>query len=299
MNTLSTETSAPSERADRIEARFHTLRLCELVIDSGDMRNKSEPPGQGQRLATIEERLNGFKTFAWIGFVWLAALTSFLAYQYFGTVKQQGELLSALNAKSQEVDNRLSSIEQQQENFLNKLLEKLATPANSHNTADVESTLRTTRAVLDAAKTSGMTADPKSLANLGSKLQSISDHNPQLAPVAWSTFLAALEYKSFLNVALAPAEMSALNASTCIKTDTSAIHVHVSDSLLANCAQVLDGVAWKGVTFLNVEITYLGGPVELERTRFENCTFHLAMKPASERLGETLLASNSSTISLP
>lgn len=301
LGTILADYESPSA-SDSVRADTEALLQSETVIDSPVMANKGELPGQAQRLATLEERVGGLsKLVHRYGFLWLAALSGFLLYQYFGTLARQGEMLSKLGADYDNVDRRLGSIEQQQQNFLNKLLEKLATPSAPDDAVSLESKLRVTRAVLEAAKESRLVSDPESLVRLGSQLQTISDTNSKAAPVAWKTFVAALEYKSFLNLALAPMEKSAfvLHKSTCIETGVTSINVHVEDSMLAGCAQVLDGVDWTNVTFRDVDVTYLGGPVELHNARFENCTFHLAMKPAGRRLADTLLATNSQSISLP
>lgn len=39
--------------------------------------------------------------------------------------------------------------------------------------------------------------------------------------------------------------------------------------------QILDGIEWKNVTFVNVHIVYAGGPLMLENVRFVNCTFEV------------------------
>jgi hypothetical protein len=48
----------------------------------------------------------------------------------------------------------------------------------------------------------------------------------------------------------------------------------ISDGVVANCFQQLDGTAWVNMVFLNSEIAYSGGPIVLKNVKFIHCTFH-------------------------
>jgi len=133
--------------------------------------------------------------------------------------------------------------------------------------------------------------NPK-LANVaGKRVVEASRENPD----AWSAALAFMSYRSTLNQ-----EMSSLKKGTCIKVgDVSGIAVHVSESVLANCSQELDHVAWKNVVFENVTVVYHGSPTVLENVQFKNCQFSLDYTLSGQALAKSLAVSNNLTITLP
>ena len=47
----------------------------------------------------------------------------------------------------------------------------------------------------------------------------------------------------------------------------------VSGLILIGPQQLLDGIKWKNVTFVNTHIIYAGGPLALDHVSFVNCTF--------------------------
>ncbi len=58
---------------------------------------------------------------------------------------------------------------------------------------------------------------------------------------------------------------------------------------------VLDGYRMKNVIIQNAEILYSGGPVVLDNVYFVNCTFNVRQSPNGVRLGQSILASASTT----
>lgn len=57
----------------------------------------------------------------------------------------------------------------------------------------------------------------------------------------------------------------------------------------------LDGYRMKNVIFKDTEITYEGGPVDMQNVYFVNCTFHVAKKPNGKNFASTVLASAPAT----
>ena len=55
----------------------------------------------------------------------------------------------------------------------------------------------------------------------------------------------------------------------------------ISDGVVANCFQQLDGTAWVNMVFLNSDIAYFGGPVVLKNVKFIHCTFRAYKTEAS------------------
>jgi hypothetical protein len=49
----------------------------------------------------------------------------------------------------------------------------------------------------------------------------------------------------------------------------------VSNMAIKDCSQILDGIAWQDVTFIDSNITYHGGPVVLRNVTFVNCKFNV------------------------
>ena len=57
----------------------------------------------------------------------------------------------------------------------------------------------------------------------------------------------------------------------------------------------LDGLRIKNVIFKNTEITYEGGPVDMQNVYFVNCTFNVAKKPNGKNFATSVLASAPTT----
>jgi hypothetical protein len=76
----------------------------------------------------------------------------------------------------------------------------------------------------------------------------------------------------------------------------------VTNSIVKNCDQVLDGMSFRDVTFHHSSIHYYGAKVQLQNVRFIDCTFELRIKeippPAGQHLTRTLLASNLSEVKI-
>jgi hypothetical protein len=57
----------------------------------------------------------------------------------------------------------------------------------------------------------------------------------------------------------------------------------------------LDGYRMKNVIFKDTEITYEGGPVDMQNVYFVNCTFNVAKRPNGKNFASTVLASAPAT----
>jgi hypothetical protein len=152
--------------------------------------------------------------------------------------------------------------------------------------------IRKVVAIMQAATADHVSINP-GLVNVASKnFVDASNTNPD----AWKAALALMSYRTTLN----GESPVSLRPRTCIDVENvSGIAVHVSDSYLGNCTQVLDHSEWKNVLFENATIVYHGGPTALENVRFKNCQFSLDYTIPGQQLGQTLIASNSVTITLP
>jgi hypothetical protein len=114
---------------------------------------------------------------------------------------------------------------------------------------------------------------------------------------AWPGVLALLSYRSTLNKEAPPS----LPRVACIGVEggVTGIVAHINGSHILNCSQELDHIEWRNVVFENATVIYHGGPTILDHVQFKNCQFSLDYKPPSQQLGQSLLASNNVSITLP
>ena len=60
----------------------------------------------------------------------------------------------------------------------------------------------------------------------------------------------------------------------------------VNGLILLGASQTLDGIVWRNVTFVNEQITYLGGEVVLNHVQFVNCTFNIPPNQAGSKFAD-------------
>jgi hypothetical protein len=65
------------------------------------------------------------------------------------------------------------------------------------------------------------------------------------------------------------------------------------------CSQELDHIAWNDVVFENIIVIYHGGSTILNHVQFKNCEFSVDYTPAGQKLVQSLMASNTVTITVP
>jgi hypothetical protein len=64
--------------------------------------------------------------------------------------------------------------------------------------------------------------------------------------------------------------------------------VSVENLTLAGAAQTLDGIHWRGVTFINTHLRYEGGPLDLQNVRFARCRFGFIANERGARLANAI-----------
>jgi hypothetical protein len=73
------------------------------------------------------------------------------------------------------------------------------------------------------------------------------------------------------------------------------VHEGPSFLVLSGAPLILDGYLMKRVILVNVEITYDGGPLQMENVYFVNCTFNIKPTVRSKNLAIAMLSENGST----
>ena len=56
--------------------------------------------------------------------------------------------------------------------------------------------------------------------------------------------------------------------------------------------QSFDGILWKDSVFVNMQIEYDGGAMELQDVRFINCTFTMKYTPRADKFADLILGQN-------
>jgi len=232
-------------------AGSEALLFATPVLDSANMpgTKQAEASDFGQRLASLEASVKHFKWVThWLLITWLGVVSAFVAYQYFGKVSQTEQQVGILTARVEDswkrmdaLESRQRNLEEQQQKFLADFLQRLLRMSGAVKPSELQLRLRTAQSVFLAARSSGIVSNPHVLAALGSQLDEISARNPEVAALAWQTFMAALDYKSFLNLAVNPVSLPPNSTKgTCIRIEPGTyIQARIENSLIANCAQAL------------------------------------------------------------
>lgn len=186
--------------------------------------------------------------------------------------------------------------------------------------------------ILNIAKKEGTRLDPQAITTAGQEF--ISAGIGSSDPDVWKTGLAFLDYRSFLNAALAPptnkfashdkgplpwkfifssslkaADKFRLLTGPKVPAERAAVmepvgsHLNVGEEFGFEFLLMqdfpsdfkLDGSRLKNIIFMNSKIVYEGGPVEMENVYFVNCTFAVSKKTNGRNFATSVLASAPAT----
>lgn len=247
------------------------------------------------------------------------------------------------------IDNKLEVISEKSETKLQPISEKLS--ALGERVAKLEGKLDGLRIqklamepkkavnakrvteILDAAKKSGTRLDSELITDAGK--QFVSAGGSTNSPDVWNAALTFLNYRSFLNDALAPATDRFTSVGKTplpwkFKFNDRAhsrdyeYHIRTGEEVPSERAAVLepigeplniseeigfaflliadhpmgfilDGSRLRNIIFKNSKIVYDGGPVEMENVYFVNCTFEVSRRPSGKTFAETVLAAEPAT----
>jgi hypothetical protein len=147
--------------------------------------------------------------------------------------------------------------------------------------------------VLETAKQKNIPIRQQAIVQAGTKFIEAAKTDQR----AWPAAVQLINYRSTLT----PASVPPFPQGRClpVSPDATGIVTTVGSVTLEGCVQDLDHVRWENVDFQNVTIVYHGGETVLQNVHFINCQFTLAYLPPSQTLGESLLASNAVSITLP
>jgi hypothetical protein len=120
----------------------------------------------------------------------------------------------------------------------------------------------------------------------------ISDSdNLDVASAGYDGLSALAEYRAVSQSPVAPPAFSVRQPPTgevtFIKVEPPYLlsrDLRVEKSVLKDGRQKLDGIFWKNVLFVNVDVEYDGGEYRLENVRFVNCRFNVKAMPRSRQV---------------
>ena len=168
------------------------------------------------------------------------------------------------------------------------------------------------------------------IANIGKRTIKLSSGNSDSANLAWQATTALLQYRSVLNNIAPPASVTAptfgytthyhwnvppgttqptLRSTSPVPKEHSAAadfigHDENQDQptgpgalVFEGGGFVLDNMHLKNVVFINVHVSYHGGPINLENVSFLNCTFDITPDSNGRQLAEVILLNPATTIS--
>ncbi len=185
--------------------------------------------------------------------------------------------------------------------------------------------------MLNTAKKEGTKLDPKVITSAGQAFISAGVDSGD--PDVWQTGLAFLDYRSFLNSALAPPtdkftprdkqhipwkftlpitalkpdEVGRLRTGKAAPADRAAVFDIIGsrqnvdekigfEFLLINVPSIkLDGYRLKNIVFTDTKIIYDGGRVEMENVYFVHCTFEISKRANGKNFASSVLASEPAT----
>lgn len=139
--------------------------------------------------------------------------------------------------------------------------------------------------LLTSARERQIPASAEYFQELIETLNTIQPATSTLSREIHQTRVGLAEYRS----AIGPVPPTPDRTVTCIKLDPPYLlrrNISVTDSKLSGCTQVLDGIHWTNVVFVNAHVKYLGEEVSLRNVRFVNCTFEFTRNANGRRLAE-------------
>lgn len=140
------------------------------------------------------------------------------------------------------------------------------------------------KAIAQQAKAESIATEPSVLAKANEQVKESAKGSPALLDAAWPARLALADYRSSLP--LQPVTQGNPRPSMLFNGLT------IDGGSANGSRQKLDGIHWKNYSFINVEIEYDGGPMELENVKFINCTFKMNYNMRASDFEDALLAQN-------
>jgi len=187
--------------------------------------------------------------------------------------------INNLATRIENLEKAVETLADNQSKEVQKIIKRLLDVART-SPPDTASKLMNTVASLVAATSSERApATPDFFRDVSANLGEINKNgNADLKSISFSIQHKLAEYRSSL---IPPPSVTAitldchsiLGATGYAITNPNILGHTISDGVVANCFQPLDGIAWVNMTFVNSQILYLGGPVVLRNVQFINCTF--------------------------
>ena len=285
-------------------------------------------------------RLLGSPILSWVvpAILTIAGGTFFLFSDYFGLLVDKridtklGSITEKSDTKIQSINDKLDALGQRVAKIEGKLdvlkIQKLAMQPNKATNA------KQTLEILNTAKKTDTRYDAEQIADAGKQFISagVSSSDPEV----WKTALAFVDYRSFLNSALAPStdkftpivkeslpwkfkykyrpskpdHVYRITTGKKVPAESAAVLEPIGSRLNAgekvgfeflllgdfSDGLVLDGFRLKNIIIKDSKIIYEGGPVEMENVYFVNCTFEVSRRPNGQSFASTVLASAPATI---
>lgn len=258
-------------------------------------------------MATLEERVGNHIKFFWVvvgfGFLWLGALSALVVQTKTRVTNLPLEISESLTEKAKQY---AQSGNQKTATHLIELAQgAVVSAADQKVRAKPEFFQR-------QVSTIGAIANPSP--ELSSQINglrfALAAYRSQITPPpsipgetheAGPTPLVTIRSRMILGVPWAPSKGSSISGSGEVALDghklsqdiliplTRSIDENqnvVSDIILMNAGQTLDGIIWRNVIFVNMRIKYLSGSLSLQNVKFVNCTFQLPDDPDGSRIAD-------------
>jgi hypothetical protein len=266
----------------------------------------------------------------------IAVLAAFLAVLRYVIKSEVSDIASDVNTLKSEVSTLQGSANtlhgdtvatnKRIDDLLEKALER-AFPTPTASKATVRDSLKQTGEVIQFAKSENIRLNPLLLANYGKQVSSLN-YDPGVSGEAWKTLSTLLEYRAFLNTALAPSlpdvrKLAAGGMSiVCGPTSPASyfstgfsgynstghgalfyplsedrktpLPSHVSNVQFIivdsrDCPITLDDYRLRNVVIRGATIVYNGGPLEMDNVYFINCTFQLKQSKPAQAFANAIL----------
>jgi hypothetical protein len=145
------------------------------------------------------------------------------------------------------------------------------------------------KAIVQQAKEEKLAAPPGVLRSANTRIQNAAASDPKLRGAAWSARLALLDYQSSLQEPFKGQTVAGTNQEPPFKTPPLPV---ITEFVIRDISQKLDGVFWKDMVFENVHVVYDGGPMAMQNVRFINCTFSMSDTWRTDKLANLILDYN-------
>jgi hypothetical protein len=237
--------------------------------------------------------------------------------------------VATLKGDAKTLDDKLGATNQRIDGLLKDALERaFPKPSPTATKAELKEDFKRVSDLLQFARSENIRLDPLLVSDYGKKVVSLST-DPAISGAAWLTLTALLDYRSFLNVPMAPSIPNPVSGKGKFSVEFRAARLpNTSEGMLGvtfsqNAEMVtgsqaalfieighegkvvqapkefvveargfnveLDNYHVRNAVIRDAKITYNGGPLILENVYFVNCTFEIRSTSSSQLFANAIL----------